>query len=29
MLGAITLLLLFQLAGEAIAIFFVLPAQGR
>ena len=29
MLGAITLLLLFQLTGEAIAMFFVLPARGR
>jgi holin-like protein len=28
MLNAITLLLLFQLAGEAIAIFFVLPVPG-
>ena len=28
MLGAITLLLLFQLAGEAIAMFFVLPVPG-
>jgi len=28
MLAAITLLLLFQLAGEAIALFFVLPVPG-
>ncbi len=28
MLNAITLLLLFQLAGEAIAIFFSLPVPG-
>lgn len=28
MLGAITLLLLFQLAGEAIALFFSLPVPG-
>jgi len=28
MLGAITLLLLFQLAGEAIALFFALPVPG-
>ena len=28
MLNAITLLLLFQLAGEAIAMFFVLPVPG-
>lgn len=28
MLAAITLLLLFQLAGEAIALFFTLPVPG-
>lgn len=28
MLAAITLLLLFQLAGEAIALFFALPVPG-
>jgi holin-like protein len=28
MLNAITLLLLFQLAGEAIALFFALPVPG-
>ena len=28
MLGAITLLLLFQLVGEAIALFFALPVPG-
>ena len=28
MLGAITLLLLFQLTGEAIALFFALPVPG-
>lgn len=28
MLGSITLLLLFQLAGEAIAMFFELPVPG-
>ncbi len=28
MLGAITLLLLFQLVGEAIALFFTLPVPG-
>lgn len=28
MLGAITLLLLFQLAGEAIALFLALPVPG-
>ena len=28
MIGALTLLLLFQLAGEAIALFFALPIPG-
>ena len=28
MLGAITLLLMFQLAGEAIALYFALPIPG-
>ena len=28
MLGALTLLLVFQLAGEAIALYFALPIPG-